>query len=702
MSRQLSKDIRGLFIAGTGTEVGKTVFTASLLHYLLKNGVKAKALKPVQTGVDASGPAVANSGDADVYARAVTSLPRLQASNYAFNLEQFSLPASPHLAAREESRALNVADIALRIRKFWADDNENCEFLLIESAGGLKTPISLTENMLDLALALNLPVALVCGNELGVLNSAQLALAAILDCGLKLACLVLNNCRATENIGFAQSAKIILEDNANFLRMLIKRIAPECLFLELAHEDKLDPLAWGRLSQELASLGMQIKSNLQGADLSKDRLSSKNSSLLERDKSVLWHPYASACNPPCVEAVKASHGNRIVLENGQELIDGMSSWWAAIHGYCHPKMLAALRMQSSILPHIMFGGLTHKPAIELAERLRMKMPKGLERVFFSDSGSVAVEVAMKMAIQCQKGRGEPSRTQFLTPLGGYHGDTIGAMSVCDPITGMHSLFQGILAQQIFMDRPNCRFDAPFDPEVMQNVEDLLEKHAKTLAAVIIEPIVQGAGGMWFYHPEYLKNLARLCKKYGLLLIFDEIATGFGRTGKFFASEWAGVAPDILCCGKALSGGMLSFAATACSLDVAQGICADGLPFMHGPTFMANPLACSVALASLDILESGEWTRQVAELENILAQGLKPCRAFSEVSDVRVLGAIGVVELEKPVDQDKLQKFFVQQGVWIRPFGRLIYLMPPYISPQEDVKKLCAAVVHAISAGHAVS
>ena len=326
------------------------------------------------------------------------------------------------------------------------------------------------------------------------------------------------------------------------------------------------------------------------------------------------------------------------------------------------------------------------------------MPEGLERLFFADSGSVAVEVALKMALQCQQGRGERQRTRFLAPRGGYHGDTLGAMSVCDPVTGMHSLFSGLLPQQLFMERPSCRFDATFTAGALDDARRVFAEHGDEIAAVILEPVVQGAGGMWFYHPDYLRGLADLCRAEGALLIFDEIATGFGRTGRFFAAEWAGVSPDILCCGKALTGGMLTLAATACTPGVAEDICRDGRVFMHGPTFMGNPLACAVAGASLDSLADNRWQGQVAELERGLAAGLAPCRGQAGVADVRVLGAIGVVEMTAQVDTAALQRFFVQRGVWLRPFGKLIYLMPPYITPPEDVARLCAAVVSAVETG----
>ena len=484
----------------------------------------------------------------------------------------------------------------------------------------------------------------------------------------------------------------ILADNPQILRARLAQAGCGAPVLELPRLERLDGVSWQILSAGLAPLVEELRR------LEEQARGPRVPDLVERDHGAVWHPYASAVRLPPLCAVRRSHDNRIVLTDGRELIDGMSSWWAAAHGYNHPRLVSALRLQAGRMPHVMFGGLTHAPAVALAERLLCHMPHGLERVFFADSGSVAVEVALKMALQYQQGRGETRRTRFLTPRGGYHGDTLGAMSVCDPVTGMHNLFAGLLPRQIFMERPSCRFDAPFDPACLDDARCQLERHGKEIAAVILEPVVQGAGGMWFYHPDYLRGLADLCRKAGALLIFDEIATGFGRTGRFFAAEWAGITPDILCCGKALTGGMLTLAATACTGEVAQGICREGRVFMHGPTFMANALACAVAGAALDILDENRWQAQVAGLETAMRQGLEPCRHLPGVEDVRVLGGIGVVETERPVNTAALQACFVEQGVWIRPFNRLIYLMPPYVSPTEDVIRLCAAVETALRRG----
>jgi len=421
-----------------------------------------------------------------------------------------------------------------------------------------------------------------------------------------------------------------------------------------------------------------------------------NTSLLQRDRAHIWHPYSAMNSDQPLYPVVSAEGVRLKLQDGRELIDGMSSWWCAIHGYNHPAMNQALGSQLADMAHVMFGGLTHPPAVALAEKLVALTPDALQTVFFSDSGSVAVEVAMKMAIQYWHASGQPGKQHFLTIRGGYHGDTFGAMSVCDPVTGMHGLFSEVLTQQFFVDTPACRFGHPCAETDAEPLLQQLEQQGDRIAAIILEPIVQGAGGMRFYSADYLRKVRVLCDRFNVLLIHDEIATGFGRTGKLFACEHAGVTPDIMCVGKALTGGYLSLAATLTTIDVSDTI-SNGDPglFMHGPTFMANPLACAAALASIDLLTNSPWQRRIADIEQALVTGLEPCSDFSWVSDVRVLGAIGVVELAKPVDMRLVLPQFVEAGVWVRPFGKLVYLMPPYITGASDLQQLTAAVVKVV-------
>ena len=414
------------------------------------------------------------------------------------------------------------------------------------------------------------------------------------------------------------------------------------------------------------------------------------------DQKHIWHPYSSLTAPIPAYHVASASGVRLKLADGRELIDGMSSWWSAIHGYNHPTLNIALKDQVDIMSHVMFGGITHEPAAQLCKTLVDITPEGLEKVFLSDSGSVSVEVALKMAIQYWYSLGRPKKTRILSLRKGYHGDTFGAMSVCDPVTGMHHLFSSTIAKQLFTESPRCSFHDDWNESYITDIKNLLEKHSHELAAVILEPILQGTGGMHFYSPTYLKRVRELCDDYDVLLIVDEIATGFGRTGKLFGCEWADITPDILCLGKAMTGGYMTLAATLCTSKISDGICnGEAGVFMHGPTFMGNPLACSVANASIDLLLSTNWQARISDIEQQLKSGLAPAKDFDNVTDVRCLGAVGVIETKKPVDVAQIQKQFVAEGIWVRPFGSRVYIMPPYIISKSDLETLMTGMLNVV-------
>ncbi len=673
--------LQGIFVAGTGTDVGKTLVTAALSRALWQENIKHIPIKPVQTGIiDVS------QADATLYTAAQMGLDVPEAF-CGRTLYSFAMAASPHLAARAEGQELSVKQIITSLQGI-----NSAHPVLLEGAGGLYVPLNATESMLDVMMALSLPVVLVMRNTLGALNHTMLSIEALRQRGLTLAAVI---CKEVSEDAQEQA---IRADNILYLQEYLQKSSVQVL--TVPYLPCLDEAAFDSMAENLRPLARQCK-----------QLWAQNNALqdvLKFDKEHLWHPYTSALNPLPVYEVTHAKGTRIYLRNGRELIDGMSSWWCAVHGYGHEDLVRAAQEQAGRMSHVMFGGITHAPAVTAAQKLMQLLPEParqvLTRLFWADSGSVAVEVALKMALQYQQGRGEAKRTKILSPRGGYYGDTLGAMSVCDPINGMHSLFAHVVPQHIFIPKPACAFDGgaqcSFDADSLRPLEEAFALHGESLAACIIEPIVQGAGGMYFYHPKYLERLHALCRAHNVLLIFDEIATGFGRTGKMFAHEWcadfgAPLSPDILCLGKALTGGMLTLAATLCSEQVAEGICQQGNVFMHGPTFMANPLACAVAAASLDLLAQNTWQAQVARIETELTQWLSPCMHCESVREVRVLGAIGVVEMREAVDMASLQAFFVQRGVWIRPFGKLIYLMPPYVSSSEDINALCEAVYAAV-------
>ena len=427
------------------------------------------------------------------------------------------------------------------------------------------------------------------------------------------------------------------------------------------------------------------------------KIINNESDIIRKDQQYVWHPYSSLTDPIPAYEVTSAEGVYLNLQDGRQLIDGMASWWCAIHGYNHPVLNQAAKDQIDRMSHVMFGGITHSPAVTLCEKLVELTPTGLTKVFLSDSGSVSVEVAIKMAFQYWISKKQPQKNKLLSLRGGYHGDTFAAMSVCDPQNGMHHIFNQVLPEHFFAPKPKTAFDQPFNQEDIGEIKAIIEAHHDQIAAVILEPIVQGAGGMYFYSPDYLRQVRALCSEHNILLIADEIATGFGRTGKLFACEWAEISPDIMCLGKSLTGGYMTLAATLCSDEVSAGICeGEAGCFMHGPTFMGNPLACSVANASIDLLLSQDWQANVKRIEATFSAELELFDSLESVATTRCMGAIAVIEMKQPVNLAEIQKKFVEQGLWVRPFGKLVYLMPPFIITDKQIKKLMKGVYEVLS------
>lgn len=654
---------KSYFITGSDTDVGKTTITAMLLKELTEKGNKVQAIKPIQTGCIKSDSVSLLCPDTLEYERI------LKGYKAPPPCKTYMIPASPHLAADLEGNECTLDEVVNYCNGFISNDFIS----LIEGAGGIFTPLNHTHSYLDVMKELRIPIILVVDNKLGMINHTNLSIEVLELHGQSIAALIINNTSETKS----KEQELIKSSNVEYLREKFSHIKIACVSYNQSENESL--------VDKLSDI------------FQKDEDSEKDvNKLLKIDRENIWHPYSSFLKNEDRCLIDRTNTNYLYTNNNDKLLDGMSSWWCAVHGYNSERIAKAAIKQMLSMPHVMFGGITHKPAIELAKCLLKILPKDLNRIFFCDSGSVSVEVALKMAIQYWNGCKKDSKKKFLTVKGGYHGDTFGAMAVCDPENGMHSLYNQILPKHFFAEKPPISFDGEFSDEVMIPIESIMMKNHDEIAALIIEPIVQGAGGMWFYHPLYLKALRKLCTKYEILLICDEIATGFGRTGKLFAHQWAEITPDIMCIGKALTGGTLSFAATVATNAISKGVSKDGGVLMHGPTFMANPLACSVALESLKMLLDSPWESRVNNIETTLKKELRECKNNSAIKDVRVLGAIGVIELKMPIDQEVAQKFFIKEGVWIRPFRNLIYIMPPFTIKKHELVKLCDAIKKFVS------
>ncbi|MGP1455490.1 MAG: adenosylmethionine--8-amino-7-oxononanoate transaminase, partial [Treponema sp.] len=613
----------GFFITATNTEVGKTFVTAALLQACLTHSIDAVAVKPIQSGCYQG-----TAPDVEEYAK-------VNPQNNFYPKYALTYPASPYYAAQKEHITIDMQAVKAYCDTFL----QSHALSLIEGAGGMLVPLTEQDTICDLMQMLDLPAILVCKNELGVLNQILLNLELCKHNGIEVAGIVLN---------FHDPHDEICSSNVDYLKSVFQG-AVICV-------PKMNS------AQEASACFDQFITTYRQEPRGIDHAF---------DKEHLLHPYTSAVHPLKTYGVTYAKGNYIYTEAGA-LLDGMSSWWCAYQGYNRKALNDAAITQLNRFSHVMFAGLTHAPAIDLGKKLLSILPKGMEHIFYCDSGSVAVEVALKMALQYQHNK-NPLKTKIATIKGGYHGDTFGAMSVCDPVSGMHFLFKDMLAQQIFLPRPSQTYSGPFDESALEEMKRIIEAHKDEIAAIIVEPIVQGAGGMWFYHTEYLRFFRQVCDACDMLLIFDEIATGFGRTGELFAGDLANVVPDIMCMGKAITAGYMSFAAVSANKKTVNGICEHNSAFMHGPTFMANPLACAIAVKNIELLLNTDFKAQVKRIEQCLTAELHKCTEFDAVSDVRVLGAIGVVELTQKVDVQKAQAFFVQQGVWIRPFSNYIYI-----------------------------
>ena len=700
--------VRASLIWGANTGVGKTVVSAGLMRAAVQRRLAALYLKPVQTGVPeeaGDGASVARlSGVGHMVGRHAGALLQPNegadsgnAASRAATLFAWRQPVSPHVAVATEGRAVDDEQLLRATRRTLGDfSSEGGEFALVETAGGVASPAPSGSLQCAALRPLGLPALLVGDGNLGGISATICASESLTARGHALDAVVLLRADATST----PAADPALPDlgNAEALRTHFNGdggVGGPPVF-ELPHpfaEESLPDWYERSRSQLDGLLDLVLAKHAQ-----RDAASGEDAeSLLADDMRLLWHPYTSTTRPlPCLPVTRAA-GVRLELSDGSQLIDGMSSWWAAVHGYAVPELDAAATSQLGRMSHVMFGGLTHGAAVGLGERLVECTPEPLRKVFLADSGSVAIEVAIKMALQYWKARGVSGRDRLLTVRGGYHGDTFGAMAVCDPINGMHAqIFGGVLPQHHFAPRPAPSFGAPCTDADVAEFRQLLENNRGEIAAVILEPIVQGAGGMRFYSAEYLKRVRAMCDEFGTLLILDCIATGFGRTGELFACEHAGISPDIMCVGKALTGGYMTLGATLATEDVADGAsggrdAASPIPLMHGPTFMGNPLACAVASASVDLLHASPWRERVDAISEQLAAELAPVASSPAVANVRTLGAIGVVEMAEPLHVPSTQNLLAAHGVWLRPFGKLLYTMPPFVMGSADLGRVTAGM-----------
>lgn len=643
------------FITATDTNVGKTFITTLLLAKLLSLGKKAKAIKPVETGFESNG-GIPQTSD-------IASYISVDKNSCFMPAYSFVYPASPDFAASLENKHIDMDEIY----SYCKEHIKNSEITLIEGAGGILVPLNEKQNFSHLIKMLNISVILIVENKLGAINNTLLNLEFCKNNGIDVACIVMNKTDTIDKIATS---------NVDFIKKHYS--------IPLIIVPKFEKIDFKKLINKI-----DFSEFLSNLDIKDDEYKFDS----EFDKNHLWHPYTSMLKPLKIYFAYYAHDKHIFTNHGK-LLDGMSSWWAMWHGYNMDNINNAAISQINKFSHVMFGGITHKPAINLGKKLLEILPSNLEHIFYSDSGSVSVEVAIKMALQYQQNK-NIKKTKILTPLGGYHGDTFGDMSVCDPVNGMHSLFKDTLAKQIFFEKPKCAYDEEFDESFLDDLKAKLKEHKSEIAAIILEPIVQGAGGMWFYNKEYLKFIREICDKEDIVLIFDEIATGFGRTGEIFAIDLSGVTPDIICLGKAITAGFMSFGVTVSNKKVAHGVSQNNLPFMHGPTFMGNPLACTVALESINTLLNSNWKQDIKNINKWLKDGLQKCKEFDVVKDVRVLGAIGVVELKIDVNMEHIQEFFVKDGIWLRPFGKLIYTMPHFNFNENDIDKICSSIYKCI-------